>query len=124
MPNLFDLIKNVSYIKDIDSLDVEYETYSQFILNRYLAAEADCLFAVSMMNERKHIPTNIQNLFLFYAIPKRNRFFKYEKKEKLENLFDIMKHYKCSYNTAKEYSKILTEEQVKEIIKRMDVGGN
>lgn len=123
MQNLFDIIKNVSYHKDLEKLNEPYEEYSSFILNRYLAAEPDCLFSVAMLNERKHIPQNVQNLFLFYTINKKNRFFKFEKKEKKEDLDIIMKYYKCSYNVAKEYKKILSEEQIEIITKRMDQGG-
>lgn len=123
MQNLFDILKNVSCNKDASALNEPYEEYSPFIFNRYLAAEKDCLFAVSMMNERRNIPQNVQNLFYFHALTKRNRFFKFEKKEKKNDLDIIMKYYKCSYSVAKEYMKILTKEQIEIITQRMDIGG-
>lgn len=124
MQNLFDILKNISHEKNKNLLEDGLDNYKPFIINRFISSERDCLFAASVLNEKRDIPLKAQYLFLFNVLAKRNRFFKFEKRLKNDSLDIIMEYYKCSYNIAKMYKEILSEEEIGTITKRMDRGGH
>ena len=113
------------YTKSIDSKSEQLDIadYNSFMINRALSFGADtCLFA-NEMNINSNIPKEWQYDFLYYGIPKKKRYNRWIKFDKIDNIDVIMENYNCSFQKAIEYSKILTEEQIEELKKRLNRGG-
>jgi len=61
--------------------------------------------------------------YLRMSVRKRKRFSKWGKKNKLEHLDAVKKYYNYSNQRAEEALSILTDDQLSEIEKFLDVGG-
>lgn len=101
------------------------EKYPSFVVNRCMSFNSDTsLFANEINKYSQAKLTDQQNYdFLYYAIPKKKRYGKWIKSDQLPNLEVICKFFDCSIEKAKEYMKILTDDQIQEIITKMENGG-
>jgi len=124
---LFDFLNSINYTKvnicDVDPLTLKSE-YAPFIINRFLSYHVDCILFVNDMNIRYNLRPDIQYLYYLYSVRKGKRFSKFLKAEKESSLIQmISEFYNCSFAKAKEYSKILTEEQLEKMKEKMNKGG-
>ena len=69
------------------------------------------------MNKYAELPIQAQFDFYYYSLPKRNYFAKWAKKMKTKETEMIIAYFKVSYKVAKQYEKILKEEQLQQIKK-------
>lgn len=102
MENIFDVIKNLTSIKN--KKDLNTNLYSPYIINRYLTMNNNYFIYGFILNRIAHIPKEYQELFLFYAIPKKYVFLKYIKDKKKKDLSirikEIQDELNCSINKA------------------------
>jgi hypothetical protein len=76
------------------------------------------------MNKTAFIPKKWQYDFYYAAIPKGKRFDKWIKAEKADDdVQAISKFFNINNMRALEYSRILSEEQIKSIHEKLNVGG-
>ena len=121
--NPFDYVKSISETKEnlINDKQSERE-YSPFLTNRSFSMHVDTVHHANEMNLHHHLDKKLQYDFLINTVRKRKRFgwFKKDKSAKVEML---MEYYNYSYAKASEAVKVLTEEQLKLIRKKLDKGG-
>lgn len=107
----------------ISSEDEERE-YNAFIVNKALSQHIDTIFYVNEMNLNHHLDNKLQYDFLYHSLKgykrKYQKWLKY-KETKEEEI--VCKYYNCSRIKAKTYLSILTQEQLKQMEDKLDIGG-
>lgn len=119
MATPFDFVKTI----DNKSEQLPISDYVPFVVNRALSHGRDTVLFANIMNMYPRLSSKMQYDFYFFAIPRKKRYNKWVKKDTSTDITIIKKYYKCSDDTAVEYTKILSPEQIKELSSRMDVGG-
>jgi hypothetical protein len=100
------------------------KSYDPFIIRRGIAQNMDTVLLAQEMNKLHALPKRLQHDFFLFAITKKKRYGKWSKKEAaVEKLQTISTYYKVSLREAQEYAPLLTDDQVKELVERMDTGG-
>jgi hypothetical protein len=77
----------------------------------------DCVLLVNELNKSWNVSSEMHHDFLFYSIPKKKRFAKGIKVEKIEAIDYICRFYQCSKVVAQEYCKLMKDEDLIKIIK-------
>lgn len=123
--NPFDYVNDI--LKDKKNLIVDELTekdYQPFLVNRSLSYHMDCIIYANEMNRRHHLDKKLQNDFLINTIRSRKRpFAKWIKPVKSEDLECIKTYYGFSESKAREALNLLSDEQVKQIKEKTDIGG-
>jgi hypothetical protein len=123
--NPFEFVKSIttSGINIVDGLDIKEEHYNPFIVNRALSYHHDCVYFANEINKIYHVDKMLQYETLLAVVRKGSR--KYKKWPKTKYTLDqeaVMEYYACNGKRAKEYLQILSSEQIKIILKRLDKG--
>ncbi|AXF41376.1 hypothetical protein SHAb15599_00005 [Acinetobacter phage SH-Ab 15599] len=123
---MFDVLNNINSTKD-RSLMNEH-TYraacSPFSINRALMQNPRTIMIAHVANRNCLIDPEMYHEYMVSAIPKNNSRVKWKKREdKSEHLPLIMGYYKVNEKVALDYLKILTNDQIKVIIKKTERGG-
>jgi len=105
--------------------DEEYDErgYVPFLVNRGLSYFPDTIMQANEMNRYGALRKRMQFDFLRHSIRSRKRFSKWFKAEEAENLASIKERYGCSDAKAKEIMRVLTHEQVADIVRSTNKGG-
>ena len=90
--------------------------YVPFFINKSLSYHPDTLFHSNEMNFRHFLPKKMQYDYLLHSVRKRKRFSKWLKGVESDELDSIIKYYNISKNTAIEYIKLLTKDQIAKIV--------
>lgn len=120
-----DCIKSLND-KEMNFLDENTDAekhYNPFIVNKNFSFGTDSLPYADMMNQLWHIDKKLQYDFYWHGLPKKKRFNKWIKADAIDNVEIVKEYYKCSERLAKQYINILTEDQIKEIKKKLFKGG-
>lgn len=121
---LFDFLNSINYEKnDLLADEANVKVYQPFIINRGLSFGADTVLYANEMNRLWGAPKRAQYDFLRLSIPKKKRYNKWARADKLENMGIIQEYYGFSIDKAKAALKILTEEQIDVIKKKLYRGG-
>ena len=112
----FDFIKNIGSKKYPDS----FEGYNQWIINTALSMRKDTAIFANEMNKYTELSDHEQHDFYFHMLPKRAYFAKWAKAPKEESITKIAEYYKVSEVIAKQYARVLTDDQVKQITDELD----
>lgn len=110
----FDIINTLSYKNYINDFDNIKKYYLPFIINRHYSLFPDTIYLANLLNIYGKNSNDLkwQYDYWFYGTKKQSRFAKWPKKETKEELDAISEWYNCSITKAKEYKKILNEEQL------------
>lgn len=118
----FDWIKKVNE-KNGNSFD-EGHSYNAFIINRGLSFHQQTIHFANYLNEFNQLDKDLQFDFLYNIIPKGKRYYKWEKKEILdENVELFMEFYGVNRVKAMEYLDLLPEHEIETIKNKMNKGG-
>ena len=98
--------------------------YSPFLTNRALSYFVDTVLYANEMNRANHVDSLLQNDYYLNSIRVSKRFSKWAKPVESSTIESIQEFYRVNYNRALEISKILTEEQISHIKRRIIKGGN
>ena len=113
---LTDLLKAINEKTDspMDSYPDAEKHYLPFMVNRALSFSPDTLLYANEMNCQYMLDNRMQFDYLYHSVRRRKRWDKWIKKNEVEQerLKVIMEHYKVSSRKAKDYLRLLTEEQV------------
>lgn len=114
------------FAKSINEKDYIFENekdYNAWMVNKALSFGPDTIFYANDMNQNYFLDKNLQYDYLFYSIRKAKRYNKWIKPATDERLNIIATHFNYSLQKAKSALKVLTEEQIQEIIKNQEKGG-
>ena len=98
-------------------------SYPPYIVNRCLSGTVDSILFANEMNKYANIDKDLQYSFLLYTLRKRKRFSPWLKKEQIDNLDLVKKHYGYSNEKAKIALNLLTESQIESLKQKHEMGG-
>ena len=122
----FDFANSINFTKENLIIDEATEKeYNPFIVNRAMGFSADTVIPANEMNSRPHIDNKMQYDFLCAVVRKSKRYSKWIKSEE-ENLEAVQEYFGYSFNKAKEALRILTNDDIESIKKKLvrSKGGN
>ena len=97
--------------------------YAPYIINRCLSGNLDCIMFVNEMNKYSFLDKDMQYSFYLNIVRKRKRFSPWIRKDKNSDLEFVKQYYGYSTEKASQIMKILSNEQIEFIKKRLDKGG-
>lgn len=108
----FDIIKSVSSTKK--HILTDPKEYTAYVVNKGLSYFPDTIGFANEMNRLWAIPPEHQYDYYMNAIRKRDRYSKWNKKDKEteKTLENIMEYYNCSTRVAKQYMKGMSESDI------------
>ena len=122
---LKDWLNSVNINKDnlIEDDPEAISSYPPYIVNRCLSGHLDTVLFANEMNKYSNIDKDMQYSFFLYTLRKRKRFSPWLKKEQIDNLDLVKKHYGYSNDKAKVAVSLLTKTQLEYIRNKHDMGG-
>tara|TARA_B100000965_G_scaffold339529_1_gene307231 strand:+ start:336 stop:722 length:387 start_codon:yes stop_codon:yes gene_type:complete len=122
---LKDWLNSVNINKDnlIEDDPEAISSYPPYIVNRCLSGHLDTVLFANEMNKYSNIDKDMQYSFFLYTLRKRKRFSPWLKKEQIDNLDLVKKHYGYSNDKAKVAVSLLTNTQLEYIRNKHDRGG-
>lgn len=109
--------------KDVITSENEGD-YVPFVVNKALSFHQDCIFYANQMNMLPSSDKLLQNHYYLNTVRAWKRpFRKWQKLETIENLDIVQEYYGYSNDKAKDALKLLTNEQIDAIKKRLTKGG-
>ena len=97
--------------------------FPSYIVNRCLSGHLDTVLFANEMNRYSNLDKDMQYSFFLYTLRKRKRFSPWLKKEQVEDLDLVKKHYGYSNEKAKVAVNLLTKTQLETIRNQHDMGG-
>ncbi len=125
MPELKDWLNSINFSKEdltVDDPDT-IKDYTPYIVNRCLSGHLDTVLYSNEMNLHNHLDKDMQYQFFLNSLRKRKRFSPWLRKDKVENLNIIKRYYGYSNEKALQALRLLTNEQLDYIKKRLETGG-
>ena len=98
-------------------------SYPPYIINRCLSGHLDTVLFANEMNKYSNLDKDMQYSFFLYTLRKRKRFSPWLKKEQVDDLDLVKKHYGYSNEKAKVAVSLLTKTQIENIRNKHDMGG-
>jgi len=122
---LKDWLNSINFNKDdLTSDDPEcIKEYPSYIVNRCLSGHLDTILYANEMNMYPNLDKDMQYQFFLNSLRKRKRFSPWLRKDKVDNLNIIKKYYGYSNEKALQALRLLTQQQLDYIKKRLDTGG-
>ena len=122
MSGAWEFIAAINSGKDIIKTGEQQEkNYDPYITNRNYSLYVDTILYANEINKCYQLDKKLQFDYYLNTIRPMKRYAKWLRKEKAEDIADIMTYYKVSFSKASDISKVLTQEQ-KEIIRRIVKG--
>ena len=122
---LKDWLNSINFNKEnlIEEDPEAISSYPPYIVNRCLSGAVDSVLFANEMNLNAHLDKDMQYSFFLYTLRKRKRFSPWLKKEQIEDLDLVKKHYGYSNEKAKVTVSLLTKTQLETIRNKHDMGG-
>ena len=121
---LKDWLNSINFTKENLIEDPEaISSYPPYIVNRCLSGHLDTVLFANEMNKYSNLDKDMQYSFFLYTLRKRKRFSPWLKKEQIEDLDLVKKHYGYSNEKAKVAVSLLTKTQIENIRNKHDMGG-
>ena len=122
---LKDWLNSINFNKNnlIDEDPDAISSYPPYIINRCLSGHLDPVLFANEMNKYSNIDKDMQYSFFLYTLRKRKRFSPWLKKEQVDDLDLVKKHYGYSNEKAKVAVSLLTKTQLEYIRNKHDMGG-
>ena len=121
---LKDWLNSINFTKEnlIEDPDA-ISSYPPYIVNRCLSGHLDTVLFANEMNKYSNLDKDMQYSFFLYTLRKRKRFSPWLKKEQVDDLDLVKKHYGYSNEKAKVAVSLLTKTQIEQIRNKHDMGG-
>ena len=122
---LKDWLNSINFNKHnlIEGDEEAISSYPPYIINRCLSGHLDTVLFANEMNKYSNIDKDMQYSFFLYTLRKRKRFSPWLKKEQMDDLDLVKKHYGYSNEKAKVAVSLLTKTQLETIRNTHDRGG-
>ena len=125
---IFDYLNSINFNKKdlmtgTENDELAEAGYVPFLMNRGLSYFPDTIMYASEMNQHHDLDNKLQYDYYINSIRPKKRFSKWAKKQEDNDLEAIKEYY--GFNNAKSEAalSLLSPEEVKEIIKRLNKGG-
>ena len=122
---LKDWLNSINFNKNnlIEEDPEAISSYPPYIINRCLSGHLDTVLFANEMNKYSNLDKDMQYSFFLYTLRKRKRFSPWLKKEQIDDLDLVKKHYGYSNEKAKVAVTLLTKTQLEYIRNKHDMGG-
>ena len=122
---LKDWLNSINFNKNnlIEEDPESISSYPAYIVNRCLSGHLDTVLFANEMNIYNSLDKDMQYTFFLYTLRKRKRFSPWLKKEQVDDLDLVKKHYGYSNEKAKVAVNLLTKTQLETIRNQHDMGG-
>ena len=122
---LKDWLNSINFNKNnlIEDDPEAISSYPPYIVNRCLSGHLDTVLFANEMNLYNSLDKDMQYSFFLYTLRKRKRFSPWLKKEQVDDLDLVKKHYGYSNEKAKVAVSLLTKTQIETIRNQHDMGG-
>jgi len=122
---LKDWLNSINFNKNnlIEEDPEAISSYPPYIVNRCLSGHLDTVLFANEMNKYSNLDKDMQYSFFLYTLRKRKRFSPWLKKEQVDDLDLVKKHYGYSNEKAKVAVSLLTKTQIEQIRNKHDMGG-
>lgn len=110
----FDFVNAINNGTKIEEELVEMD-YVPFLTNRAFSYHKDSILAANELNIYNFSPKRAQFTYYLHKLRPRKRFAKWYKPERNDDIVIIQEYFKCGYQRAREYARVLTAEQINEI---------
>ena len=122
---LKDWLNSINFNKNnlIEEDPEAISSYPPYIVNRCLSGHLDTVLFANEMNRYVNLDNDLQYTFYLNTLRKRKRFSPWLKKEQIENLDLVKKHYGYSNEKARVALTLLTKTQLEYIRNKHDMGG-
>jgi len=119
--NPFDYVNSISYnknnlMRNTDNDEMAEKSYPPFLVNRALSYYTDTLLYANEMNKHSNLDNIMQYEYLFHSIRKSKRYNKWAKAVKSEEMLAVSEYFKVNYRVAQEYLKLISRENLEEIV--------
>ena len=113
------------YVKSINKKTYEYDLsgYNPYLTNRAFAGFIDTIMLAETMNQFHSLSPALQYDFYYYGVRKGNRFDPIPKREEPVGLDVVMDFFSYSKQKALEVIDLLSKDDLLNIAKSMDKGG-
>ena len=125
MTDLFkDVIPSILQTKNEVISDENEKDYVPFVVNKALSFHRDCALFANEMNKLPNTDKLLQYQYLLNTIRGYRRpYQKWHKRETIENLDAVKEYFNYSNDKAKEALLVLSDDQLKEIKRKLFKGG-
>lgn len=116
--NIFEYSTSILKKTKIEETPEEFEKfYSPFVMNRLFSCDIQTALIANEMNMNFGYSKKMHFDFMTLAVQKSNKFIKYDaKKEKKDkNIEYIMNFYSVNSETAKQYVRLISDDEMKKI---------
>ena len=122
---LKDWLNSINFNKEniLDEDPTLAREYPSYIINKCLSGHLDCVMFANEMNRYHFLDKDMQYNFYINILRKKKRFSPWLRKEKVSDLEFVKQYYGYSNEKASQVLKILSNEQIEFIKKRLDTGG-
>ena len=122
--SIFNFVNDINYDKkNIMHTEEDEKKYNSFMTNKALSYFNDTVLFANEMNLNYNLDNKLKYDFLFHTIRKRKRFSKWHKKDANPDILVIKQYYNISERKAYDVIHLLDENDIKEMKKRLCVGG-
>ena len=97
--------------------------YPAYIINRCMSGHMDSIHLANEMNINSHLDPKLQYDFFINIVRPKKRYAPWLRKDTINSLELVKEYYGYSDEKARMALKILTDDQLKYIAKRLDHGG-
>ena len=120
----FEFIKAINSNKNVMKNDsLAEKEYIPFLVNRGLSYFQDTILQVNEMNRCHYLDKKLQFDYLLNNIRPRNRWSKWLKPSKIENLEIVKSYFGFGNEKAKDALEVLSDTQIEEIKTQLTKGG-
>ena len=102
----------------------DISAYNPYLINRCFAMHLDTILLASEMNQYSTLSPYLQYEFYYHAVRKGKRFGFPKKVEEPKHLNLVTEYFQVSKEKGLEILNILTEEDISDILKSTNKGGN
>jgi hypothetical protein len=125
---VFDFVNAITYnkqdlMRNCENPSMAEKIYVPYIVNRSLSYHMDTVLYANEMNISTHLDSILQFDYLINSIRKQKRYAKWHKNNNNDLLATITTYFGCGYDEAHQISRLLTDEQIKQIEGELEKGG-
>ena len=115
----FEYIKAINEKKEVTHL----RDYNPYITNIALSHSIDTVMLANEMNRLPSLPGDAQFDFHYGSVRRAKRYGKWHKPQPVPHLEAVMEYYGYSKKKAIEALQVLTQDNIRDILRELDHGG-